>query len=224
MPKDDDENLLHLGRRGFLQLGAAAVAGAAILAACGGDPDGADDADGAAGDDAAGDGEGEGDDRSDADVRTLRTAASIELAAVELYQKAIDGGLLASAAAIEAAKAFQDHHEEHAALFNGAAKGAGGEAVEQPNSVVQLSLQTILGQARDEAGVLNVALQLENTATASYLSYVGRFDDAELNRAAMSVGGVAARHAAVLAALLRQPAATKAFFTVDGAVAAGTGL
>jgi len=205
-----------LERRGFLQLGGATIAMAALFAAtaCGND-----------GNDATGGGEGDeeaalGDER---DVTILRTSASVALAAVDFYQRAIDGGLLTTATA-DAAKEFQAHHREHADLFNGAAKAADGEAVTQPNTVVAQALQSPLAQAKDEPAVLAFALQVENTTLATYLASVGRFKDAGLNRATMSAGGVAARHAAVLAGLLHQPPAAKAAFTADGAIAPGTGL
>lgn len=216
----DDTDGSNLDRRRFLQLTGAAIAGTAILAACGnGDNDAAGDENGA-GDE----GDGEDGKGSESDVRTLRTAASIQLAAVAFYTQAIDGGRIPDAVAEATAKVCQTLHQEHADLFNAEAKGAGGEAVEEPNAGVLQSLQTMLSQAKDEAGVLTAALQLENTMVATYLANVGTFDDGELDRVAMSVGGVSARLAAVLAGLVRQPTATKAFFTADGAIAPGSGL
>lgn len=204
-----------LERRGFLRLGGATIAMAAVFAACGnGDND-------ATSDDEAGEEDAKGDER---DATILRTSASVALAAVDFYEQAIDSGLLATQAAADAAKAFQAHHREHADLFNGTAKAAGGEATERPNTVVTQALDGPLSQAKDEPAVLAFALQLENTALATYLAGVGRFEDMAFNRATMSAGGVVARHAAVLAGLLRQPPAAKALFTSEDAVAAGNGL
>jgi hypothetical protein len=214
-----------LGRRRFLLLGGTTVATAAIFAACGSD-DGDKSAATKAGDDKSKsdgeDGNGKTSDRND--ITILRTAASIELLAVDVYQKAIDSGFVKTPAVADAAKLFQAQHKDHADLFNGATKAAGGKTFDQPNPVVMQSLQGPLGQLHDENGVVALALQLENAATATYLSSVGLFKDRTLNRAAMSVGGVEARHAAVLAGVLRQPQVPKAFFTKDGAVAPGTGV
>ncbi len=68
------------------------------------------------------------------------------------------------------------------------------------------------------------ALDLENVAASTYQANVGQFRDATLNVAIMSVGGVEARHAAALAAVLGKPSAPKAFQTTMGAVKAGTGV
>jgi hypothetical protein len=100
----------------------------------------------------------------------------------------------------------------------------GGEEMTTANPVVLQSLQGPLAALKDETGVVQLALQLEQAAAATYQSTVGAFKDVSLNQAAMSVGGVEARHVAVLSSVLKQPAAPKAFQTTDGAVAAGTGV
>ena len=64
----------------------------------------------------------------------------------------------------------------------------------------------------------------------SYQSYVGTFTDPKLNPAIMAVGGVEARHAAVLAQVLNSLGDTSAmpvpaaFQVTDKAVMAGTGV
>ena len=84
---------------------------------------------------------------------------------------------------------------------------------------------------RDEKGVVQLAHDLEKAAAATYFSTVGAFEDASLNKAAMSVGGVEARHVAVLAGVLTTAFSTPTdqvpgggFQTKDGAVAAGVGV
>jgi hypothetical protein len=210
-----------LNRRKFMQIGGLTVATAAIFAACGSDDTGdagaavdkADDKDSAMGGDAA-----------KGDITILRTASSLEVLAVAVYQKAIDSGLVKTAAVADAAKLFQSQHKEHAALFQGATKKLGGKEMTEANPVVLQSLQGPIAALKDETGVLQLALMLEQAAAATYQSTVGAFKDVSLNQAAMSVGGVEARHVAVLSSVLNQPAAPKAFQTTDGAVAAGTGV
>jgi len=208
-----------LNRRKFLQIGGLTVATAAVFAACGSD----DTADG--GDAAA---EGEDDEMAsgsaESDITILRTASSLEVLAVDVYQKAIDSGLVKTAAVADAAKLFQAQHKEHSELFQGATKKLGGEAFDKPNPVVLQSLQGPIGALKDEMGVLELALMLEQAAAATYQSTVGAFKDASLNQAAMSVGGVEARHVAVLSSVLKKAPVPKAFQTKDGAVAAGTGV
>jgi hypothetical protein len=210
-----------VNRRKFLQIGGLSVATAAVFAACGSD-DKSNNAAGDTGSSSTTTGDSTGD--SKGDITILRTASSLEVLAVAVYQKAIDSGLVKTAAIADAAKLFQSQHREHAALFQGATKKLGGKAMEEANPVVLQSLQGPIAALKDEMGIVQLALMLEQAAAATYQSTVGAFKDVTLNQAAMSVGGVEARHVAVLSSVLKQPAAPKAFQTTDGAVAAGTGV
>ena len=202
-------------RRGFFRIGGVAVAGAAVFAACGTDDAG----------EAAGEQEGEGaKEASAADITILRTASSLELAAVEVYQLAIDSGLVATTAVASAAELFQSQHQEHAEAFITATKQRGGEPFEEANPVLVAQLRPLAAALKDEAGAVRLAFDLENAAAATYYASAGEFDDLTLNQIAMSVGGVEARHVAVLAGVLGQPQVPRVFQTADGAFAAGTGV
>jgi rubrerythrin len=63
-------------------------------------------------------------------------------------------------------------------------------------------LKPAIDGLKDEAGVIAFALELEQVAAQTYQANVGTFADPSLNVAIMSVGGVEARHAAVLASVL----------------------
>lgn len=208
-----------LNRRSFLQIGGVGVLSAAVLAACGSD----DNDDGASGGtDGGTDGEG-----SATDIAIVRTASSLEHVAIDVYQKAIDnaGALGISAGVADVAKLFQSQHKDHAAFFEGATKELGGEAFTVANPAVMESLAGRIAALKNEADVITLARDLENVAAATYQSTVGAFDNIALNEKAMSVGGVEARHAAVLNGALKADAfPTKAFHTTTGAVAVGTGL
>lgn len=210
-----------LNRRRFIQVGGLTVATAAVFAACGpggsGGGDAADDIDKSAGENRAGGG-------AESDIKILRTASSLEVLAVDVYQKAIDSGLVTTVAVADAAKLFQSQHREHAELFEGATKKLGGTPMVDANPVVLQSLASTIEALQDEAGVVELALMLEQAAAATYQSNVGAFSDASLNQAVMSVGGVEARHVTVLSSVLGRPQVPKAFSTTDGAVAAGTGV
>ena len=211
-----------LNRRKFMQIGGLTVATAAVFAACGSD-DSRETA-GDAVDEGDDEGRASGGDSSESDIKILRTASSLEVLAVDVYQKAIDSGLVKTAAVGDAAKLFQSQHEEHAELFQGATKKLGGQPMEKANPVVLQSLMAPIAALKDETGVLELALMLEQAAAATYQNSVGQFKDLKLNQAVMSVGGVEARHVAVLSSVLNMPAASKAFQTTNGAVAAGTGV
>jgi rubrerythrin len=164
------------------------------------------------------------------DVVILRTASSIEELAVAAYQTAINSGLVTTAAIGDAAKLFQAQHMEHSAYFQAATKAAGGEPFTMANPAILAAIQPMIAALKDEKGVVALAFELETAAAQSYQSYVGTFSDPKLNPAIMAVGGVEARHAAVLSQVLNSLGDTttmpvpKAFQVTDNAVKAGTGV
>lgn len=162
--------------------------------------------------------------RSAMDVSILRTASSIEELAVAAYQIAIDSGLVKTAAVADAAKYFQANHKEHSALFQSLTRKAGGTAFAQANPALLKALDPQIKALKDEKGVVAFAYDLENIAASTYQANVGQFTDATLNRAIMTVGGVEARHATALAAVLGRPPVPKSFQTTTGAVKPGTGV
>ncbi|HEX7276962.1 MAG TPA: ferritin-like domain-containing protein [Acidimicrobiales bacterium] len=208
-------------RRRFLQIGGLSIASVAVLAACGSD----DDDDTAGGTTATTAATGAG----GADVLILRTASSLERYAVVLYDTAIASGLVETAAVGDAAKLFREQHLEHALLFEGATEAtAPGQAFRDPNPAVAAMLQSRVDALRTERDVIKLAYDVESVAAATYFSTVGAFDDKNLNVSVMSVGGVEARHVAILGGVLMasdSPAyPTSGFQTADGAVKAGTGV
>jgi hypothetical protein len=206
-----------LNRRRFLKIGGTSVLAGAVLAACGSD-DKKESSGATGGDDAKG---------STNDLAILRTASSLEHVAIDVYQKAIDnaGALGITAAVADVAKLFQAQHKDHAAFFESATKQLGGKAFTTANPAVMQSLQSRIMALKTQSDVLMLARDLENVAAATYQSTVGAFDNLTLNAKTMSVGGVEARHAAVLNGVLKADQfPTKAFHTTSGAVAVGTGV
>jgi Ferritin-like domain len=210
-----------LSRRSVLRIGGLTVVGGVLLAACGSDDDsssGITSAPGTTGPGTTAAGNMTG------DVAILRTASSIEELAVAAYQTAIDSGLVTTAAIADAAMLFQAHHREHSGLFQAATEEAGGEAFAEPNPAILEMIQPAIDALQDERGIVALAFDLETVAAQTYQSNVGTFSDPNLNVAIMSVGGVEARHAAVLAGVLGQPQVPVGFQVTDKAVAAGTGV
>lgn len=213
-----DVILSGLNRRRFLQIGGTSVLAGAVLAACGSD-DKKDSSGGATG--------GDSSKGTANDLAILRTASSLEHVAIDVYQKAIDNAsaLGITAGVADVAKLFQAQHKDHAGFFEGATKQLGGDAFTTANPAVMESLSARIAALKNQNDVLMLARDLENVAAATYQSTVGAFDNLGLNAKAMSVGGVEARHAAVLNGVLKADQfASKAFHTTMGAVAVGTGL
>lgn len=220
-----------LSRRNVLRIGGVTILGGAVLAACGSSTAKSVSTSAAAGTTArstavteAGKSTTTAAAGATGDVLILRTASSIEELAVAVYQTAIDSGLVKTAAIGDAAKLFQAQHKEHSALFQAQTKAAGGTPFTMPNPAIFAAIKPAVAALKDEAGILALALELETVAAQTYQSNVGTFTDLKLNAAIMTVGGVEARHAAVLAGVLKQVQVPKAFQVTDKATKPGTGV
>ena len=202
-----------VSRRRFLQAGVASAA-VATLAACGG-------------------GNGSGGATvattttepraTDRDQVLLRTATSIELVLVNVYEQAVASGVL-SEANRPTAELFLAHHQAHARTFQNETLKAGGEPVDEPNRSVAQAIEGRLAFAT-EADALNLAYELEQIAEATYVAAAGTLQTTELNEIVLSIAGIDARHLAVLGPLTGKPQVpASGFAPASGGVAAGTGL
>jgi hypothetical protein len=190
------------GRRSFFKLGGATIIGAAVLAACGDTDDGGSSSSSST---TMGDGSGAG----DMDLALARTAASLEKLAVDTYQTGIDSGLVTTMAIADAAKLFQGHHQEHLDALNGAIDNAGGETVDEPNEAVFKALiEPAVAKAKAEGDIVQIAYDLESAAAQTYAYAGGALTVPALRSTIMTIGGVEARHAAILqiAAQAKAPA------------------
>jgi hypothetical protein len=183
------------GRRTFFKVGGTAFLGAAILAACG-DDDGEPSESGAApttgGDDATTTTGG-----ANMDLVLARTAASVELLAVDAYQAAIDSGVVTTPAVADAAGLFQSHHREHAEALNATVREAGGDEVTEANSFLMENL-VATADLSSELSIVQFARGLEDAAASTYVFAAGALSAPELRAAIMSIGGVEARHVTAL--------------------------
>jgi hypothetical protein len=216
------------GRRQFFKVGGATIMGAAVLAACGSD-DSESSSGGSTTTAAAGGGDGS------MDLALARTAASLEKLAVDTYQVGIDSGLVTTMAIADAATLFQQHHQAHLDALNGAIKEAGGEEVTTQNEAVFKALvEPAVTAAKAEADIVKLALDLELAAAQTYAFAGGALSVPALRSTIMTIGGIEARHAAVLqvAAQAASPLDVfpdgRAFFPgdnplagIDGAVLSG---
>ncbi|MCU1502625.1 MAG: hypothetical protein JWM12_1979 [Ilumatobacteraceae bacterium] len=214
-------------RRGLFKIGGATILGAAVLAACGSDNDtkattpvstgapattaatgttgaattmapgtamapattGASGTTGAPGTTAAG--------GAAMDLVLARTAASLEKLAVDVYGTA--AALLTTAAVKDAATLFAGHHQQHLDALNGAIKGAGGAVVTAQNKAVfDALIAPKLKAAKTEADAVMIAVALEEAAAQTYVFAGGALSTPALRSTIMTIGGVEARHAAVL--------------------------
>jgi hypothetical protein len=188
-------------RRRFLAVGG--VAGAALLAACTTKSEGAGEATTTTAKPSA------------LDITRLQTASALEELEVALYQHALDGGLVKSAAALDVVKLLQAQHKNHAALFEGHTTRLGGSPATAPNAAL---LAQFTSRLTDEAAVLRAMYDLAQITAATHQTAVGTVIDNQLNVVFMSVCGVESRHAALIGTMINQPVAAASIATTEKAV------
>ena len=109
-------------------------------------------------------------------------------------------------AVVDAATMFADHHQQHLDALNAVITGAGATAVTEPNAAV---FDALIKPAVDaaaaesdplkaEAAAVTLAITLEEAATQTYCFAAGALSDPALRSTIMTIGGVEARHAAML--------------------------
>lgn len=232
------------GRRDLFKMGGFTILGAAVLAACGSDsstsatdaattvgappetqPAATDPApsptDAAASTDAPQPTDAA---QPNQDIVLAKTAASLEKLAVDVYGTA--AGLIKTPAVLDAAKMFAGHHQMHLDALNSVITGAGEKAITEMNQAVfDAMVAPALETAKTEADAVMLALALEEAAAQTYVFAGGALSTAALRSTIMTIGGIEARHAAVLrmAALAQSPLevfpSQRAFFPGDNPLA-----
>lgn len=231
------------GRRQVLRLGGVAVLGAAVVAACGGGGS-ETEANRAA---ETGDSIAPADpsttstygtappttlndfrksENAKTNLSILRTAASIEYLAVDVYEAVLadaEGFGLDPATDGPLAQMFADHHRAHAESVNSLAVEIGytdaetdekvaGQAWREPNPYLAEDIvKPVLPTLITRAATLSFARDLENLATGTYTEVAGLLTEAKFRKAIMNIGGVEARHAAALNLALGEDGAPEVF-------------
>jgi hypothetical protein len=203
-------------RRRFMRLtGVAAVAGT-VLAACGSDDDKKTESGGSTETTATTAG------GNKTDQTIARTAASLEIFAVAVYDKAITNAaaLKISDPVAKAAVLFKSQHDEHAKAFNAAATQLGGMPYTEPNPTAAKAFEAQIAALKTEQDVLKFAFALEQIAAQTYQGVGMKLSTPMLRQTAMTVGGVEARHMAILAHFIKPPMTVpeKAFQPTEKAV------
>ena len=207
-------------RRDLFKLGGVSILGVALLAACGSDSAASPTVTNASGTTPGSTGgaattvpsttggtqPADTTGPADLDLTLARTAASLEKLAVDTYGAA--GALVTTPAVVAAATMFAGHHQMHLDALNGVITGAGGKAITQMNQAVYDALvKPAIAAAKTETDAVMLALALEEAAAQTYVFAGGTLSTSALRSTIMTIGGVEARHAAVLrmAALAQAP-------------------
>ena len=198
-------------RRAFLRIGGVSIAMATVVAACGGSDDDSPR-------------RARPPRRARADITRARTASSLEHVAAVIYGEVITTGLITTRVAVQLARLFRSHHEEHAAVLERATRDLGGRPFREANPAVLEQLKSAISAAQDEMTAVQLLFDVETMISETYQSSAVDSRAPSLTVAAMSVAGAEARHAAALATLLGLPGAPNAFQATDHTVEAGTGV
>jgi hypothetical protein len=154
----------------------------------------------------------------DTDLTMLRTAQSIEALAVVAYGLAIDSGKVTTPSIADAARLFQTQHRDHQGALIAQIREIGGEPYSDPDAgqppagvsqsewlqvnheLWDEAVAPIVADANSltEATIVKLATELENVAAQTYTLSAGVLSTAELRAFMMSIGGIEARHVAVL--------------------------
>lgn len=200
------------GRRQLFRVGGATILGAAVLAACG-DDDQSGTAETGNGPSTTG---GSAAGRGSMDLTLAKTAVSIENLAVAAYTTAIDSGLVTDQTVADAAATFRDHHQAHADALNGVVTGAGQSAITEPNAVLFDALvQPVLDAGPTQESIVMLAYDLETAAVQAYTFASGNLSTPQLRSTIMTIGGIEARHAAILKMVAQAAPPNDVFY--DGA-------
>ncbi len=191
------------GRREALKLGGLTVSVAAIAAACG---------TGRTGDDAPGrvgfaPPIEELQDYPIDDAVRLRTASSLELTAVAVYEAVLDTGLLDGDLTTLVGRLIEDH-QMVADEMGQLTESIGGVAWECTNPwymdrTVTPVLTAVLASDNPLRDILNTAVALENIAAATHQSLTIELGDADAAAATIAAATLESRHSAAIVAAAR---------------------
>ncbi len=214
-PVDADLASTALSRRRFL-VGTGVAAGLAVVtAACGTDEQSP-----------MGGGEtttSGGQKQAEGDAAVASLAAGLEVLAVSTYKSALDAATSGKLGAVppagaEFVKTAMAQHQAHLDAWNKTLKSAGQPEVTEPNATLKPKVDAELAKVKSFTGAAQLALTLEETAAATYLSAIPQLKSADAIRQAASIQAVDAKHAAVLHFVLGQYPVPDTFAKEDKAV------
>jgi len=193
------------GRRDALKLGGLTISAAALVAACGDDRTG-DTAPGRVGYAPPIE---ELEDYPIDDAVLLRTASSLELTAIAVYEAVLGTGLLDSELTALVDRLIEDH-QAIADEMGELTESVGGVAWECTNPwymdrTVAPLLAAVLDSDNPLRDILNTAVVLENIAAATHQTLTIELEDADAAAATIAAATLESRHSAFIVAAARGP-------------------
>lgn len=201
--RTNDDAASRYGRRDALKLGGLTLSVAALVAACGEDRTG-DDAPGRVGyappiTDPP--------DYEVDDAVLLRTASSLELTAVAVYEAILDTGAL-DADTTALVERLVESHQAVADEMGALTESVGGEAWECTNPwymdrVIEPILEAIADSDDPVRDLFNTAVALENLAASTHQELSVELTEPDAKRATLEAAVLESRHSAALVVLVR---------------------
>ena len=193
------------GRRDALKLGGLTVSAAAFLAACG-NGRGGDDAPGRVGFAPPVE---ELEDFPVDDAVLLRTASSLELTAIAVYEAVLETGLLDADLTALVERLIEDH-QMVADQMGELTEAVGGVAWEctnpwYMNRTVEPLLAAVLASDNPLRDIVNTAVVLENIAAGTHQSLTIQLEDTDAAAATIAAATLESRHSAYIVAVARGP-------------------
>ena len=206
---------IRTSRRGFL-IGAGAVVGGAVLAACGSSSSPTPTTT------PAGSGSGSGSAKLTGDLAVAALAAGLENLAVAAYGDVLTAAGAGKLGTVPPAVAtfvttVKGQHTQHAQAWNSAIVAAGHPAVTGPDQALVPTVDKAFTKVTDVAGAARLALTLEDIAAATYQSAISAVTATSSIKVAASIQPVEMQHAAILHFVLGQYPVPDAFAPLTGA-------
>jgi len=159
------------------------------------------------------------------DLKVAALAASLEVLAVGTYKAALDAagkGALGTVppAVGEFVTVAMGQHQKQLDAWNAVLIGAGGTAVTAPNATLKPTVDAAFAKVTDVAGAAQLALMLEQIASATYLNAQNVLTDKDAIMLAGSIQIIDAQHAAILLYVLGEYPVPDVFAKTDLAAAA----
>jgi hypothetical protein len=191
-----------MDRRRFLQWGTTAVVGAAVLGACTGDgqskgPPGPTPTTATP---SSSSGVGP------TDLTLTKTAASLEAMLVAAYQDLAATRQVTDPELSTLSNVFMQHHTQHLAVLNGIITTTHGQApVTAPNEVMENSIvRPAMTAAKTQDEFAHLFFTLEDAIAQTYVYAAGAMSTPDLRSRMMTIGGIEARHRALLGLQVEQ--------------------
>ncbi|HEV2766604.1 MAG TPA: ferritin-like domain-containing protein [Acidimicrobiales bacterium] len=149
------------------------------------------------------------------DLEVAKTAASLEVLAVNTYGAALEAPLDYPPAVAEFATTAKAHHEAHRDAWNEVLTGAGEAEVTDPPAELEATVNDQFSKVTDVGGVAALALMLEQTAADTYFAVIPQLTNEEALKLAASIHPIDMQHAAILHYVMGEYPVPNAFATTD---------